>query len=1094
MWREVIAPCVMAARNSLPRLLLVLVLLVRVWGGTVAFADEVVVSVYDIPSGPADQGLIELARQTKGKKLSVLIRSGEFARITTNAVHGQYRPDEALSVLLRDTGLTGSIGPTGIVAVSAFGEQNMASKTSHWKWMGSLIGVIGAHFYAPLSAAQEAPATPPGETALQEVVVTGSRLGANFAAPTPVTSVSSEQLSLVSPNDLATGLAQIPALNDSVLSTQAATASAASGTNGQSLLNLRGLGVNRTLVLLDGQRLGTTNVADSVDINMIPQTLLKRVDIVTGGASASYGSDAVAGVVNFILDTGFQGFKADVGAGTTTYGDATNGNVQLAFGKALGNDLRFIIGANFFKEGGIGILDTGRNWHDNPTVAYPNPASGTLPQTILEPDARASNGTYGGLITGVQGCATAACKALVGQQFGAGGALEPFQVGADAGSTFASGGEGATVNYGLSPAMDRENVLLHSEWDANSNLTFFTEGIFARTKTTLDGQYSSMTSTTQYTIYPNNAFLPGALQQFFAANPTAASFTLGRVSADLGSQDVDTLTEVGRFSAGAKGNVNDRWSFDASLGEQYTVNDLDVAEPIDRNTYAAVNAVVNPATGKTVCASQLLGLDPTCVPANVFGPGAISPAASDYIDGVNRGDTVFRQTSFESNLRGDLGDNITLGAGPISVATGLDYRHDIADRHVDALSDTDISCTGVAGCPKAFSGRYGAYYFYNPTPFYGWTSATEGYAEIGIPLLKGLPAVKSLSLDLAGRLTDYNLSGFQDSWKLGVQWAANDSFSVRSTASQDIRAPDVLELFNPGSVTLASDIFPSSSANPQYQVGGLNLAKGNTALQPEIAHTDTMGIVFTPTLVEGFQTSVDYYKIELAHAIEQLTFQGIIDGCAAGNKTYCSLITLNGTPITTTTGIVTTTTGLLVTEPTENLGNEKVAGLDFESDYTHHLWGGNFSSRLVANYLLTESLPTALTGCTHTDLVGAIGGCLGANGYPRWRGTVSGQYQNGRIGVMVQERLIDSGRADPWDVVGTTITQNAVPMIEYTDLNLSYTLGFNDRGRIYLSVTNLFNRDPPVTITVAHQSVDPTSFDVYDVLGRRFFLGYRLSL
>jgi len=1092
MWREIIAPCFMAARSTLPRLLLVLVVLARISGGAVVFADEGVVSRYDISSGPADQGLIELARQTKGKNLSVLIRSGQFARFTTNAVHGQYRPDEALSVLLRDTGLTGSIGATGIVAVSIVGEQNMPSKQTHLTW-GTLFGIIGAHLFSPIAAAQEAPPAAQTTPELQEVVVTGSRLGANFVAPTPVTTVSAEQLSQVSPNDIATGLAQIPALNDSVLSSQAATASAATGTNGQSLLNLRGLGVNRTLVLLDGQRLGTTNVADSVDINMIPQSLLKSVDIVTGGASASYGSDAVAGVVNFILDTRFQGLKADVSAGTTTYGDATNGNVELAFGKAFSDSLRLIVGANFFKEGGIGILDTGRDWHDDPTVAYPNPVGGTLPSTIVEPDARASNGTYGGLITGVQGCATAACKALVGQQFGAGGVLEPFAVGADAGSTFASGGEGATVNYGLSPEIDRENLLMHSEWDANSNLTFFTEGIFARTKTDYEGQYSSMTSTTQYTIFPNNAFLPPALQNFFAANPTAASFTLGRVDTDLGPQDVDTLTEVGRFSVGAKGTINDRWSFDASLGEQYTINDLDVLEPIDRNTYAAVNAVINPATGKAACASTLLGLDPTCVPANLFGPGAIGAAAANYIDGDNRGDTVFRQTSFESNLRGDLGDNITLGAGPISVATGLDFRHDIADRHVDELSDTDISCTDVAGCPKAYAGRYGAYYFYNPTPFYGWTSATEGYAEIGVPLLKNVPGAKSLSLDLAGRVTDYNLSGFQDSWKLGMQWAQNDSFMIRSTASQDIRAPDVLELFNPGSVTLASDIFPSSSANPQYQVGGLNLAKGNTALQPEIAHTDTAGIVFTPTFLEGFQTSVDYYKIEIAHAIEQLTFQGIIDGCAAGNKTYCGLISLDGVPVTTTGGIVTTTTGLLVTEPTENVGSEKVAGLDWESDYTHHFLGGTFSSRLVANYLLEENLPSAITGCTHTNLIGAIGGCLGANGYPRWRGTVSAQYAIGRVSGLVQERLIDSGRADPWDVVGTTITSNAVPMIEYTDLNLSYIMGFHDRGRIYLSVTNLFNRDPPVTITVAHQSVDPTSFDVYDVLGRRFVLGYRLT-
>lgn len=1078
--------------------MLVCVLLARAWEGVVVFADAIVVDDYDIPSEPADQGLIEFARQTKGRKLSVLIPSATFARATTNAVHGRYRPDEALSILLHDTGLNGSIRSTGIVTVSKAGRQYMKSKTSRAKWIGGILGFIGAHLFAPVSSAQtETPEQPANGVppAVQEVVVTGSRLGASFAAPTPVTSVSSDQLTQVSPNDVATALAQVPALNDSSLTTQPNGASAASGTNGQSLLNLRGLGVNRTLVLLDGERLGTTNVADSVDINIIPQSLLKRVDIVTGGASASYGSDAVAGVVNFILDTKFTGFKADASAGTTTYGDATNGNVSVAYGGSFNDDVRLIIGANLFKEGGIGLPPTGRSWIDNEYVAYPNPVSGGLPATIVEPNARASNGTYGGLITGVQRCSTAACNSLVGQQFGAGGTLEPFQQGSDAGATFASGGQGAAVAYGLSPEMDRENVLLHSEWDVNSDITLFTEGIFARTDTSYVGQWPSMTGPTQFTIYPNNAYLPAALQDFFSANPSATSITMGRVMSDLGPQMVDTLDEVGRLAIGAKGAMNDRWSFDTSLAEQYTVNDLDVYEQIERNVYAAADAVVNPATGQIVCASTLLGLDPGCAPADLFGPGSVSPAASNYINGLNRGDTVFRQTAFELNLRGDLGERYTLGAGPISVATGLAYRHDTADRHVDALSDTFISCTGVAGCPASLSGRYGAYYFYNPTPFYGWTSATEGYVEVGIPLVRDLPMLKLLSADLAGRMTDYNISGFQDTWKLGLQWAVNDSVMLRGTTSQDIRAPDVLELFNPGSVTLASDSFPSSTANPQYQVGGLNLAKGNTTLQPEIAHTATAGIVLSPSrLAEGLKLSLDYYHIDIAHAIEQLTYQGIIDGCAAGNESYCSLITVNGAPVTTTSGIVPTTTGLLVTEPTENVGNESTSGLDFEADYTLRLLGGNFTSRAVANYLLTENLPTAITGCSHTDLVGAIGGCLGPNGYPLWQGTVSAEYNSAQFGVFVQERLIASGRADPWDIVGTTITSNAVPMIEYTDLKLSYSLGFGGNGQLYLSVINLFNRNPPVTITVAHQSVEPTSPDIYDVLGRRFLLGYQVRL
>lgn len=936
-----------------------------------------------------------------------------------------------------------------------------------------------------------APAASQGADALQEVVVTGTRLTTKFSAPTPVTSVTADQLLLVSPNDIAMALSQAPALSDTILGSQAGSASGAAGTNGQSLLNLRGLGVNRTLVLLDGQRLGTTNVQDSVDINIIPQSLLKRVDIVTGGASASYGSDAVAGVVNFILDTTYQGFKADVSAGTTTYGDATNGNITLAFGHAFGDSIRVIAGANLFKQGGIGLPPTGRSWNDNPYVGYPNPVAGALPTFLVEPDGRSSSGTFGGLITGVKGCASAACKALVDQQFGPGGVLEPFQQGAFAGSSYASGGQGAYVPFGISPATDRENALLHTEWDVNSDLTLFGEGLFNRTYTSLAAQYPYQTGTVQFTIFPNNAYLPASVKSVFAANPSLTSFTMGRFSPDIGDETVNTLEEVGRVSFGAKGHINERWTFDASLAEQYTVNNLDVIEPINRNLYAAADAVVSPANGQVVCNSTLQGLDPGCVPINLFGAGSPSTAAANYIEGTNRGDTVFRQTGFEANLRGDLGEKFNLGAGPISVASGIAFHHDSADRHVDSLSAITTSCTGLRGCPATLNGRYGGYQYYNPGPLYGWTSATEGYAEIGIPLLKDLPLVRSLDADLAGRMTDYSISGYQDTWKLGLQWALNRSIRVRGTTSQDVRAPDVLELFSSPSTKVSFDLFPYSSAPTTTRVSAVNATVGNTNLSPEIAHTSTAGIVLTPSWMPGLQTSVDYYRIKIDHAIESLISQGVVDGCAQGNSSYCQLITVNGTPITSISQITAATTGLVVTGPAENVGVERTSGIDLESVYTQSMGGGNLTARMIGNYLLTENLPTAITGCAQTELVGAIGGCLGANGYVRWKGNVSVQYDTPRYGVFVQERFISKGRADPWDVVGVTVNRNAVPMVEYTDMTLSYSVG---SGQVYFNVTNLFNRNPPETIISAGAYDAMTSYDVYDVLGRRFALGFRISL
>ena len=942
------------------------------------------------------------------------------------------------------------------------------------------------------SQSRSAGAAGPGET-LQEVVVTGSRLAAGFAAvPTPVTAISVDQLLQVSPNDVATALAQAPALGDTILGSNAGSASGAAGTNGQSLLNLRGLGVNRTLVLLNGQRLGTTNVQDSVDINMIPQSLLKRVDIVTGGASASYGSDAVAGVVNFVLDTNFQGFKADVSAGTTTYHDASNGNLALAFGKSLGGNGRLIAGLNLYKQGGVGLPPSGRGWNDSPYAGYPNPVSGAQPTFLVVPNARSSNGTYGGLITGVQGCSAAACTALVNQQFAPGGVLQPFQQGTSAGSSYASGGQGADMVFGISPAQDREGAFLHTEWDVSPAVTLFSEGIVNRTHTVLKAQSPYETGTVQFTIFRNNAFLPAAVAAVFSANPTLTSFTLGRLSPDISPETVRNLTGVGRLAVGAKGNLGGRWTFDTSIAQQYTVNNIDVLEPIKRNLYAAADAVVNPA-GQTVCNSTLQGLDPGCVPINLFGVGAPSAAASQYVLGVNRGDTVFRQTAFEANLRGSLGQHFDLGAGSINMATGIAWRKDSADRQVDPLSAINTTCAGLRGCPATYNNSYGGYQYYNPAPLSGSTRTSEVYAEFGIPLLKDLPLVQSLDAVLAGRSTRYSASGSQGTFKMGLQWALDNAVRLRGTFSQDARAPDVLELFSAASTKVSFDLFPSSTAATTTRVSAVNAATGNPNLLPEIAHTSTAGIVLSPATMPGFQASADYYKVRINKAIEALSNQGVVDGCAAGNAAYCGYITVNGVPITSVSQVTAATTGLTVTGPRDNVGVESTSGIDLESMYSHTVPGGTLSARVIGNYLLTVDRPTAITGCAQTSLIGAIGGCLGENGYPRWRGNVSVRYDSPRYSVNLQERFISGGKADPWDVVGVTVNRNDVPTVQYTDLTLNFNipslLGLG--GRAYLTVTNLFDKAPPPTIISSGAFDAMTSYDVYDVLGRRYVLGFR---
>jgi hypothetical protein len=247
--------------------------------------------------------------------------------------------------------------------------------------------------------------------------------------------------------------------------------------------------------------------------------------------------------------------------------------------------------------------------------------------------------------------------------------------------------------------------------------------------------------------------------------------------------------------------------------------------------------------------------------------------------------------------------------------------------------------------------------------------------------------------------------------------------------------------------------------------------------------------------VPGLHVSVDYYNVRIKQSIEALAAQGVVDGCAQGNQAYCQFITVNGVPITSTSQVTASTTGVVVTGPRFNVGRETTSGIDIESSFTHPLWNGTLTARGIGNILLEVNRPTDITGCAQTDLVGAIGGCLGENGYARWKANFSLSYETHRFHGFVQERLISHGKADPWKVVGVDVNRNSVPTVAYTDFTLEYAVGPSSHipGWAYVTVTNLFNRSPPPTIISAGAFDAMTSYDVYDVLGRRFLVGYRVK-
>ena len=914
----------------------------------------------------------------------------------------------------------------------------------------------------PLAAAGAAephsgPTAPPDSGIDAEVVVTGTRLQTNgFQTPTPVTATTAAELRAGAPNNLADALAQLPVFNGNLRSENPVTA-AALGYNGQNLLNLRNVGTQRTLVLLDGRRVPTSNSLGSVDINMLPQTLVKRVDVVTGGASAAYGSDAVAGVVNFVLDTHFEGLKSDIQGGRSTYQDLPSRELSLTYGHGfLDGRVRLIASAEFANQSGVGPLgSTGRNWFDVPAGQIPNPAGG-LPKIIVIGDIRNGLGTYGGLIPS---------GPLKGIQFLPGGVTAAFTPGSVVGTTFQSGGDGEKINIGFSPDQERANTFLHGEFDVHERLTLFAEGHVAHTDVTSAEFVNPQVGTAnQFTIFRDNAFLPASVRSLMVADG-AQSFPLGRFERDFPVVQIDTITDLKRVVLGGKGQLAGSWRYD--LSGSYGQTDQEIAEnnlTINRRLYAAADAVNN-AAAQIVCRSTLAGLDPGCVPLDLFGVGSPSAAAIRYVTGDSIKYLKLKQSVLAFNLNGNLGERWRLGAGPVAVATGLEYRKERADQAVDPLSPLVTSFTGVRGGPPVQQGRPGSFNFFNPLPFAGSYDIKEGYLELGVPILNQRPLFRALDFDAAARRSVYTQSGGVTTWKAGFNWELNADLRLRLTKSQDIRGPNLLELFNAAT---------QGSNNQVYQgktTPTLQISAGNPDLKPEKAITLTYGVVYRPSGLAGLQMSLDYYDIAISNAIGMLTPQQTLDQCAAGNAMQCSQFTV--TPQGT----------LIVHTNTLNLSIQKAAGYDFEAAYTEAGAGGQFSLHLLANHATA-----AYTQAPGSPVVPT----LGETTTPRWRGTVHADFARSNWSAFIQERFIGRSVFLATNIEGIDTNNNTAPAIFYTDVSGSYRFSWTgEQQELFLSVNNLFNRDPPLVTLNPTTFSTPTSI-AYDRIGRYFTAGLRV--
>ena len=939
-----------------------------------------------------------------------------------------------------------SMSQGNIEAFLHMSRRNLRS-TSAICFAPAMIGAAMLAASAPAFAA--APAAPaaeaPAADANAEIIITGTQVSrAGFVSPTPITSVTTGDIQRVGAINIADAINQLPQLKPSVTPSSVGNLSKLAGGN---YLDLRGLGYLRTLTLVDGKRFVPTTPEGVISTNLVPQAIISGVDVVTGGASAAYGSDAVSGVVNLKIDNKLQGLRGSIQGGMTDEHDNKNYLASLAYGTSFADGRgHLLLGAEYSRNKGIPDANS-RKWAGNKSVIV-NPANATDPSApflIHVNDAKAAFASEGGLIdSGV----------LRGTKFDPGGGTSPFQYGANlTDDNTMDGGDGDPLSspYVLVTPTKRYSGYAGATYEVTSSITAY--GSFDYAHNSFNER--SIPSDDTFTIQADNAYLPASVRTALTA-AGETSFDLGRGSEDYGVGRIIQRAHTWQAVAGIKGTIVDSWTFDASYdyGKTRTLT-LFTGDVIKANRLLAIDAVAGPG-GTIVCRSTLTNPTNGCVPLNLFGVGSPSQAAINYITGTSVRDWRQKQQVGDLTVRGAP---FSLWAGPISVAVGGEYRK----LDVDVLSDP------ISALPNVSLFRVG-----NTKPYTAEEEVKEGFAEVVVPLAKDASWAKDIDVDLAGRITHYKTSGTVKTWKAGLNYAVDDSIRFRATRSRDIRAPNINELFAAGQTLFFTVTDPKLGST--YSVS--QTTGGNPFLKPEKADTFTGGVVLTPTFVPHLSVSVDYYNIKVKGAIATLTSQTIVTRCANGDAASCLLVTRDAG-----TGKITN----ILLAPV-NFQTLKTDGIDVEIAYRIPLNnGGSIDLHSMVNYL------------HKLDLVGAAGDITkfagntdqpvidGPGGTPHWKTTNTATYATDAYKFSLTERYVGGG-AITRD--GTTLDYNHVNGRFYTDLYGELTLAKTGRGKIVLFgvIQNLFDRDPPFTGYEFQ-----TARQLYDVIGRQYTGGLRFE-
>lgn len=929
-----------------------------------------------------------------------------------------------------------------------------ASMTSH-ALLGALLAAGATSALAqPLSDA-------PG---LEEVVVTGSRVArSGYDTQTPVTVISGEEIEAAAPHNIADFVNQLPALVGSA-TPATSNASISSGTSGINAMNLRGLGSERTLVLLDGRRSVGSTIGGTVDINTFPQGLIESVEIVTGGASSAYGSDAVSGVVNYIMDKDFTGIKSTVDGGETTYGDDPGWRTDFTAGTPLMDGRgHFLFNATVARRDGI--FGVPRDWNDDGWYIVNNPAyepGNGQPERLLTNQAGPSEMTPGGIITDT---------ALRGTYFGVNGTVNQLAYGSTQ-DPWMVGGDWRVTQHNdtqsLHQQMEREGAFTRFSYEISDSMELFTE--LSRSEYGSVGWGGAQRNNGNVVIMTDNAFLPAEVAQQAAALGIT-EFRLGTsngdLSGDVDSRRTDNERSVERYALGLNGAFGSRrggWTWDAYVQRGVADTHEEVGTTNNERLAMATDAVLHPVTSEIVCRSSIADPDNGCVPFNRMGVAVNDAAAIQYVIGYPQREQRFEQDVAAVNFSTEVENPIV--DDPIAVAVGAEYRREEVSGFVEEQYQSGW-----------YTGNYG--------PSFGEYDVSEAYVETLIPL------PKRFEFSGAVRATDYSTSGSVTTWKTGFTWDATEALRLRLTKSRDIRAPNLGELYESGRRRSNTLIDPF---NDNESVQFLENTTGNPNLKPEDADSIGIGFVLSPVDVPGFGLSLDYYEIEITNAIGAVNAQEIMDRCFAGNQDFCAAITRG----TTASGAPFITE--LRNSPF-NLVSETARGADLEMTYAFDVGRGDLILRaLVTRYL---ELKQANGIDAPEDSVGQNSG----GSPPDYLYRLTAAYSADRLSFSVTGRGVSSGVYDNSYIqcmsacpastsLNRTINDNNIGGAFYIDTTFAYTvMSGNLDSEVFFSIRNLLNRDPEIVAQgPSGGSHEPaTNQSLYDFLGRLYRVGVRFQ-